>query len=208
MSRESGQIRRRVATEAARLIAEHGLRDFQHAKRKAAERLGVHDEASLPRNREIEDALREHQRLFQADSQPAHLQTLREAAVEAMRFFGRFEPRLVGAVLDGSADRHSAVCLHLFDDDPREVELFLRQNGIPFEVRTRRLRFDAGRAESFPVYVFAADEVPVDLTVLPLDALRQAPLDRHGDAPMARANLGAAQTLAHQKGSAGKADGA
>ena len=60
--------RLRIAQEAARLMSEHGIRDFHHAKRKAAERLGIADTQSLPRNAEIEQALREHQRLFLANS--------------------------------------------------------------------------------------------------------------------------------------------
>ena len=60
--------RTRLAQEAARLMAVGGIRDFHQAKLKAAERLGIHDDASLPRNREIEDALREYQRLFQGDA--------------------------------------------------------------------------------------------------------------------------------------------
>ena len=50
--------RQRLAHEAARLMAEGGIRDYHQAKLKAAQRLGIHDDASLPRNREIEDALR------------------------------------------------------------------------------------------------------------------------------------------------------
>ena len=50
--------RQRLAHEAARLMAEGGIRDYHQAKLKAASRLGIHDDASLPRNREIEDALR------------------------------------------------------------------------------------------------------------------------------------------------------
>src|SRR5688572_25916883 len=102
--------RRRLAHEAARLMAESGIRDYHQAKLKAAERLGIHDDASLPRNREIEDALREYQRLFQGDVQ-AGLQQRREAALRAMEFFSAFDPRLVGPVLDGTADRHAPVAL-------------------------------------------------------------------------------------------------
>ncbi|HEY8682306.1 MAG TPA: hypothetical protein VIM06_03985, partial [Rhodanobacter sp.] len=78
--------RLRIAQEAARLMSEHGIRDFHHAKLKAAERLGILDTQALPRNLEIEQALREHQRLFLASSQPELLRQRREAAVEAMRF--------------------------------------------------------------------------------------------------------------------------
>src|SRR5690606_6689468 len=56
--------RHRLAHEAARLMAEGGMRDYHQAKLKAAQRLGILDDASLPRNREIEAALREYQRLF------------------------------------------------------------------------------------------------------------------------------------------------
>jgi hypothetical protein len=187
--------RRRVAQEAARLMSEHGIRDFHHAKLKAADRLGIHDEQALPRNREIEDALREHQRLFLANRQPQALRARREAAAEAMRFLAMFQPRLVGAVLDGTADAHSAVCLHLFSDDAEAVPLFLHERAIPFESQTRRLRLDREHVREFPVLLFAADTLPFDLTVLPLDALRQAPLDRIDERPMRRASLATLEEL-------------
>jgi hypothetical protein len=181
------ETRRRIALEAARLISESGLRDYGHAKVKAAARLGVFDDASLPGNSEIEDALREHQRLFQDSDQTRSLLHLREVAREAMRFFARHEPRLVGAVLEGTADGHSAVCLHLYSDQPADVISQLRESGIPYEERSRRVRLDRDTAQDFPVLQFSADGTPIDLTVLPYDILRQAPLDRITEKPMQRA---------------------
>ncbi len=189
------QLRRRVALEAARLISEHGIRDYRQAKLKAAHRIGVSDERHLPRNREIEDALREHQRLFRSEEQPRALRTRREAAREAMRFLERFEPRLVGAVLEGTADAHSAVCLHVFSDTPEEVAGFLHEHGIGFESRSRTLRMDRERSAAFPVLLFGADGLPIDLTVLPRDALRQAPLDRIDERRQRRASLAAVDAL-------------
>lgn len=185
----------RIAQEAARLMSEHGIRDFHHAKLKAAERLGILETQALPRNLEIEQALREHQRLFLADSQPQLLQQRREAAVEAMRFLAAFEPRLVGAVLEGTADAHSAVCLHVFSDDPDAVALYLHDHGVPFETQNRRLRSSRDDQPEYPVLLFAADELPFDLTVLPRDALRQAPLNRTDDRPMRRATLAQVEIL-------------
>ena len=184
-----------VAQEAARLMSEHGIRDFHHAKTKAAERLGILETQALPRNQEIEQALRERQRLFLADSQPQSLQQRREAAVEAMRFLAAFEPRLVGAVLEGTADEHSAVCLHVFSDDPDAVSLFLREQGIPAETQMRRLRLNRNEQAEYPALLFAAGGVPFDLTVLPLNQLRQAPLDRVDEKPMRRANLATVEQL-------------
>jgi len=189
------RTRLRVAQEAARLMSEHGIRDFHRAKRKAAERLGVLDEQALPRNHEIEQALREHQRLFQADSQPQLLRERREAAVEAMRFLQRFEPRLVGAVLEGTADAHSAVCLHVFSDDPEAVGIYLREHGVPFETQTRRLRMTRDEQIEYPVMLFAADNLPFDITVFPHNALRQAPLDRVDEKPMRRASLASVEIM-------------
>lgn len=187
--------RQRLAIEAARLMAESGIRDFHQAKLKAAARLGEHDERDLPRNSEVEEALREYQRLFRGDKQVEHLQLRREAALTAMAFFSRFEPRLVGAVLDGSADEHTAVMLHLFDDNPDAVALFLDESGIPYEQRDRQVRLDRERVAEYPVYLFAADGVSFDLTVMPRDALRQAPIDRADGKPMQRASLGALREL-------------
>lgn len=187
--------RRRLAVEAARLISEGGIRDFHLAKLKAAERLGMHDDQSLPRNDEVEAALREHQRLFLGEAQEALLRERREAAAQAMTFLADFEPRLVGAVLDGTADVHSAICLQVHAEDATEVARFLAERGIPVDESIRRLRLDRERQADVPVYAFSADGLPFDLAVLPRDALRQAPLDRSGSRAMRRASLPALQRL-------------
>lgn len=179
--------RHRLAHEAARLMAEGGLRDYHQAKLKAAERLGIHDDASLPRNREIEDALREYQRLFQKDGDTL-IQQYREAALRAITFFSAFEPRLVGPVLEGTADAHTAVSLHLHCDDSDAVSRFLDEHRIPAALRSRRLRLDREREADFPVWVFSAEGLTFDLTVLPLDILRQAPLASVDEKPMRRAS--------------------
>lgn len=181
--------RRRLAHEAARLMAEGGFRDYHQAKLKAAERLGIHDDASLPRNREIEDALREYQRLFVGPSQVQAVQSRRDAALRALEFFAGFSPRLVGPVLEGTADANSSVHLQLYTDDADAVPRFLEEHRIPADARTRHLRLDRERSDEFPVWVFSAEELTFDVTVLPHDALRQAPLSGVDERPMKRASL-------------------
>lgn len=180
--------RRRLAHEAARLMAEGGIRDFHQAKLKAAHRLGIHDDASLPRNREIEDALREYQRLFLGDSLAIGLRTRREAALRALEFFSAFDPRLVGPVLDGTADPNSPVMLQLYTDDADAVPRFLEEHRMPAEARSRHMRLDRERGDVFPVWLFSAEELTFDLTVLPADVLRQAPLSSVDEKPMKRAS--------------------
>ncbi len=180
--------RHRLAHEAARLMAEGGIRDYHQAKLKAASRLGIHDDASLPRNREIEEALREYQRLFAGEAHAAGLRERREAALRALEFFAGFDPRLVGPVLEGTADAHSPVALQLFSDDADAVPRFLEEHGIPAEARSRRLRLDPQRELDAPVWLFSAEELAFDLTVLPRLALRQAPLSGLDEKPMRRAS--------------------
>ncbi len=180
--------RRRLAHEAARLMVEGGFRDYRQAKLKAAERLGIHDDASLPRNREIEEALREYQRLFVGESHGAALRARREAAVRALVFFAPFDPRLIGPVLEGISDANSPVHLHLYADDADAVPRFLQEHRIPAEARTRHLRLDRERSDDFPVWLFSAEQLTFDLTVLPHDALRQAPLSGVDEKPMKRAS--------------------
>ncbi|MDQ3228875.1 MAG: hypothetical protein M3Q13_03955 [Pseudomonadota bacterium] len=180
--------RHRLAHEAARLMAEGGIRDFHQAKLKAAERLGIHDDASLPRNREIEEALREYQRLFKGEAQTAGLRQRREAALRALDFFAEFDARLVGPVLEGTADANTPVALQLYTDDQEAVPQLLEDSGIPAELRTRRVRFDRERSDDVPVWVFTAEDLSFDLTVLPHDTLRQAPLSGVDEKPMKRAS--------------------
>ncbi|KAF1716164.1 hypothetical protein CSC74_09915 [Pseudoxanthomonas yeongjuensis] len=187
--------RHRLAHEAARLMAEGGFRDYHQAKLKAAERLGFHDDASLPRNREIEQALREYQRLFAGESQLQAVHSRRQAAVRALEFLAGFSPRLVGPVLDGTADANSPVLLQLHTDDADAVARFLEEHRIPADARTRHVRLDRKRDGDFPVWLFSAEELTFDLTVLPLDALRQAPLSGVDEKPLKRASLANLQQL-------------
>lgn len=182
--------RLRIAQEAARLIAESGVQDFEHARRKAASRLGVHEEALWPRLAEIEQALREHQRLFAANSQPGALHQRRESAVQAMQFLQAFQPRLTGAVLAGVADDNSPVTLHLHSDDADAVQRFLLEQRIPAEAHSWQLQL-AGRAgrQHYPGCRFVADGIAFELIVLPEDALRQPPVSPDDGKPLPRATL-------------------
>ncbi len=198
--------RARLAHEAARLIAESGIRDFHQAKLKAAQRLGIHDDASLPRNREIEDALREYQRLFQGDAQVNALRQRREAALRALEFFAPFDARLVGPVLDGTADANAPVQLQMYTDDAEAVPRFLEDHRIPAETRNRRMRLDRERALDCPVWLFSAEDLSFDITVLPHDALRQAPLSSIDEKPMRRASAAQLQALLVQEDLAGYED--
>jgi len=188
-------LRKALAQEAARLMAEQGIDDFLLAKRKAAERLGATDVSVLPRNTEIEAALAEHHRLFGADNHSMELAAIRRTAAQTMRLFNEFQPRLVGPVLSGTASAHSEINLHVFAETPEAVALKLLERNIPHQSAERRLRYEPGRVVGYPAFRFVAGNQPVDVVVFPVDGIRQSPSSPVDGKPMRRADLAELQSL-------------
>jgi len=189
------RMRQSLAMEAARILAASGGRDYFAAKRKAAAHLGAHDTRNMPSNAEIEQALTDYQRIFHADTQPEQLRRLREAALEALAFFADFAPRLVGPVLNGTADANTPVTLHLFSDTPEAVGLFLVHHGIPYDEASSRLRFGSEAVVAYPSFRFVAGEQRIEVIVFPVDGQRQAPLSPVDGRPMRRAGIDAVRAL-------------
>ncbi|MGH8253634.1 MAG: hypothetical protein ACRES2_06300 [Steroidobacteraceae bacterium] len=187
-SPRSDNLRRAIAQEAARVMAEHGIQDFRTAKRKAAERFGVTEEGVLPSNTEVETSLVEYQRLFAADTHNATLRSKRGVALRAMRSLAAFSPRVVGPVLHGTATAHNDVQLHLFTDQPEAVALNLLDRGVEHDVGEHRLRLDAERFQVFPSVQFEIDSHTIDATVFPVDGIRQSPISPVDGRPMRRAD--------------------
>lgn len=196
--RHHEQMRQRIAQRAAQILIESGNQDFYAAKHKAAEQLGATDTRNLPKNSEIEAEVVAYQRLFRADSQPNHLQHLREVAVKAMNFLLQFKPKLVGAVLRGTADAHSAINLHLFADNVEDVGLYLLDHQIPSQLTERRLKVGHDQQETYAVYKFIAEDVPVELMVF-TPKQRQVPLSPVDSRPMQRADITEVELLLQQQ---------
>lgn len=201
------RVRLLIAEEAARVMAEEGIRDFLLAKRKAASRLGADGTRNMPRNQEIEAALHAYQSLFLADRQPVRLHALRSTALEAMRVLERFEPRLVGPVLHGTAGVNGVVELHLFADTPEEVGFVLTDAGIPYELHDTRLRVASHGHQSYPEYRFVAGDTVVELTVFDRDGLRNAPLSPVDGRPTQRASRARVEELLREGGEESEAPG-
>ncbi|HEX7116044.1 MAG TPA: hypothetical protein VF193_13005 [Steroidobacter sp.] len=193
------QLRRALAQEAARIMSEQGIDDFGLAKRKAAERLGATDIAVLPKNTEIEAALVEHQRLFESKTHSTTLSKLRRTALQAMHLLQKFQPRLVGPVLTGTASAHTEVTLHVFAEGPEPVALHLMERGIPHHVGERRLRYEPNRLVAYPVVQFVAGDKQIDAVVFPIDGIRQSPSSPVDGRPMRRADTAEIESLlAHE----------
>lgn len=189
LPQRSENLRKALAQEAARVMSEHGVRDFGFAKRKAAERLGVAGDGMLPRNSEIEAALAEYQRLYGGEEHDESLLAQRIAARDAMRLLRDFKPRLVGAVLSGTATEHSDVQIHVFADSAEQVTFFLMDRQIPHDVDEKPVRMNASRVLLQPTIWLEVDNQPVEVTVFSQDGIRQSPASMVDGRPMRRASL-------------------
>jgi hypothetical protein len=166
-------MRQRIAAHAARLIAEDGIDDFSLAKRKAARQLSVATTQSLPSNEEIEVELKAYRELYQADEHASLLRELQLTALAAMRFFGKFDPYLTGAVLKGSAGPHSAVNVLLFTANEKELELFLLDRRIPFTIEDE-VGSRPGREHRICVFCLDWKDIPLRLALVESVAARGA----------------------------------
>jgi hypothetical protein len=176
-------------------MATEGQRNYMAAKRKAAERIGYHSRLALPSNKEVEQALRAYQGIFGGENHSRNLQRLRETAVEVMRRLERFCPRLVGPVLDGTADGHSRVSLHLFHDPPEEVLFSLEEMGVSFHEEQRRIRWHDGGHRHIQLLVTQVGATPVELALFGSLDLRQAPPCPVDGRPQKRARLYEVESL-------------
>lgn len=189
------RMRQQLAQEAARLMAEEGITDYHSAKHKAALRLHAPNTHNLPRNDEIQAALHEYHRLFKADSQAELLKQLRQIGAKAMVYFKEFEPRLVGAVADGSATEFSEITLHLFSDFQEALALFLDERHIPYQQSEQLINMKNGEIDYRPGYHIMLQDTPLLLVVFDHKGLRQAPSCPTTGQPMQRLKLDKLEAL-------------
>jgi hypothetical protein len=105
-----------------------------------------------------------------------------------MRLLEEFQPRLVGSVLTGTATDYSDINLHLFADRSESVAIRLIEIGVPHQFYERRVKMDAERSINYPALRFEASGRTVDVTVFPIDGIRQAPYSPVDGRPMKRAD--------------------
>ncbi|NCC27847.1 MAG: hypothetical protein EOM22_06790 [Gammaproteobacteria bacterium] len=169
--------RERLAYEAARIILDQGTDDFDRARRKAAERIGVLDRRHWPTNEAVKDAVLAQRRLFRGQVDQEALHGLRCLALQAMEQLDSFSPRLIGGVLSGALGSGAGIELLLFADRPEDVIFALLDRGIPWREAERVMRYPGGLRSTHPAFRFLAGNVSVELVVLPRRALREMPLD-------------------------------
>jgi len=198
-------LRAEIAAAAARMIAEDGS-DYASAKRRAARQILGEQKTRgdiLPDNAQIEEEVRAYNELFFADTQPARLLYLRQLALQVMEELARFSPYLTGAVLNGTAGAHSDIHLQLFTSSAKDVEIYLLNKNIDFEVSESAHFNRAGNHApvetlSFLLRQRGSAAEGVHLAVYDVDDLRNAASGKR-TARAERANIDAVRRLITEK---------
>lgn len=167
------QARREIAAHAAQLVADSAM-DYGEAKRRAARDLfgsGV-PRSAMPDNDEIDEALREHLELFDAERHPERVAAMREAALDLMERLADFDPYVTGAAWKGIVAEHATLHLQLFSDSGKEVAIHLLNQGIePEATEAPHFRSPGSTVEALN---FEWRGLPVLLSLYDRDELRGA----------------------------------
>lgn len=196
MAKDSGnrqsQMRQLIAQLAARMMAEEGIADYAHAKRKAGRQLGVTDSQCMPTNSEIEEEIRLYHDIYNSDEQPEALLQLRKDALLVMQLLERFNPHLTGAVLDGTAGKYAETHIHLFADSLKEVEIFLLNQQIPYITDEKSYRISERRSmdrKKVPLFTLEGPHGLIKLSVFEVDDMRMATKSPVNGNNASRANI-------------------
>ncbi len=200
------QLRQLIAQQAARMMAEDGISDFAYAKMKAGRQLGASENSVLPSNVEVEEELKLYNAIFLSHEQPEILRGLRNNALLTMQLLERFNPHLTGAVLDGTAGMLSETHIHLFADSIKEVEMFLLNQKIPFNVNEKSYRImndgkrdkKGGNRKTVPLFTLETEAGLIKLSVFEVDDIRVATKRAVDGSNAERLNIRGLKTLLAQ----------
>jgi hypothetical protein len=123
------------AQRIAALIVDDGQTDWQRARQKAGQALGLGraEMGSAPKDELIIAAIREHLAIFYAKEQPLQLAAQRQVACDWMRRLHEYEPRLTGPVAEGWAHSESKVVIEVSGIDDKALAIWLLNHGIEAE---------------------------------------------------------------------------
>ncbi len=170
---QKARVKSKVSQETARIFVEEGIEDYNNAKQKAAERLGLSTKVNLPGDEEISRAIEEYHRLYRSNTHAHHIKKLRELALNAMGFLEAFYPRLSGSVFEGTAGPHSPIVLQLFMETSEELIIKLINANIPFSER-KHIHIDCnGNSIELPSIEIQTNETLTQLKLFP-DGQRSA----------------------------------
>jgi predicted nucleotidyltransferase len=183
---------KRIALEAARLLANGVETEYLHAKQTALLSLGLSSQTRLPSNRKINDCVgmltREQLGSEEVDRRIAEM---RDIAIEVMTVLTDFDPFLIGSVLTGKIKKTSDIDLHAYCDDPDLLLAYLEDFGY----RDLQVEHVENRKGRFVHLKWEERDYPVEVTVYSWSWRDVVMYSSVTGKPMKRADLQTVQKL-------------
>ncbi|UCG45623.1 MAG: nucleotidyltransferase domain-containing protein [Candidatus Bathyarchaeota archaeon] len=121
------KLRKRVAREAAILLYTSQEKEYKQAKIRASQTLSVR---ILPANAEVAVELDRIAEEREGPSRPERLARLREEALRLMTILQSYNPRLIGSVWRGTANKSSDIDIIAFASDHNAVLTSLQEKSL------------------------------------------------------------------------------
>jgi len=171
MGRENTKhIKLAIASKAAELISQEGIRDYHFAKKKAAKYLGFSDKEILPSNYEIDKELILFKNLYQKIDHDL-VQNLKKEALKIMILFERYKPFISNQFLEGIITKYPIIEINLFTDDIKEIEYILLNQNIHFEIIDVNIH-KKNAAKTLSIYKIDGYEFPIELKIFDTNELK------------------------------------
>ena len=163
-------IKLAIASKAAELISQEGIRDYHFAKKKAAKYLGFSDKEILPSNYEIDKELILFKNLYQKVDHDL-VQNLKKEALKIMILFERYKPFISNQFLEGFITNYPIIEINLFSDDIKEIEYILLNRNIHFEITDINIH-KKNTAKTLSIYKIDGYEFPIELKIFHINELK------------------------------------
>lgn len=148
------------------------VKEYYHAKREAARRLGT---VHLPSNWEVHEQLLFIARKVDGDEHLRRLTEMRRRALALMELLKPYSPRLIGSVLTGHIRKGSDIDLHAYTEDVDALCRTLEAAGHEYVVEVVTTRKYGEPMEFTHVRLPDLGGFEVEITLYPVESLRIQP---------------------------------
>ena len=165
MKGKKESLRQKIAKEAAILLYTGQEKEYKQAKIRAAKNLGV---KILPSNREVAELDRLAQEL-EGEEREKRLIEMRKTALQTMKVLKKFNPRLIGSVWRGTANKNSDIDILILHDKPEQIIATLETAGFSIRRTERQTTEKRGeRKHSFHIFLESSG-YEIEIVVKPLE---------------------------------------
>jgi hypothetical protein len=163
----SKNVKVSVANLAAQLIMEEGIKDYLYAKKKAAKSLGLNENANLPTNSQIDNAINDFNKIFNPNIDIEFLKYFKTQALEVMNIFKNFKPHLMNQLSQGMIPKFPEIKINLFADNLKDVEYVLLNSEMSYDFKEVKMNTKEGKhsIKSIPIIYLENLPIPAEIKV-------------------------------------------